>query len=87
MHGIEFLVMGVTALLTQPTGDPSAQRFLWGSPGCGPANPNDKGTKIVPPQPKPLAFVGRFVANQLGAGQVDGKKPSLLCIPSSVALP
>lgn len=55
--------------------------------GCGPADPTDKGTKIVPPQPKPVPFSGRFVANQLGAGQVDGKKPSLLCIPSSVALP
>jgi hypothetical protein len=55
--------------------------------GCGPTTPGDKGTKIVPPQTKPVPFVGRFVASQLGAGQVDGKKPALLCMPASLAAP
>lgn len=54
--------------------------------GCGPAAPGAKGTKIAP-KPAPVApRLGVHVANQFGSGQLDSKKPSLVCLPS-VALP
>lgn len=49
--------------------------------GCGPANPKDKGTKIK--QGKPAALRGTNIANQLQTGQLDTKKPTLVCLPAS----
>ncbi len=52
--------------------------------GCGAANASDKGTPITPPQPKPIAHRGLHVANQLGSGEIDAKKPTLLCVPTAL---
>jgi hypothetical protein len=52
--------------------------------GCGAANPADKGTPITPTQARPVAEVALHVANQFGSGEVDAKKPTLLCIPTAL---
>ncbi len=52
--------------------------------GCGAATPGDKGTAITPAQLPPVAHAGVHVANQLGTGQLDTKKPTLLCIPTAL---
>ena len=54
--------------------------------GCGPTTPGDKGTKIVPKQPKHAPRLGLHLANQFGAATIDTKKATLVCLPS-VALP
>lgn len=54
--------------------------------GCGPAVPGAKGTKIAPRQAPVAPHLGVHVANQLGNGRLDTKKPALICLPS-VALP
>src|SRR5690606_3298272 len=51
--------------------------------GCGPANPGDRGTRIEPAQPAHDPLLGLHTANQLGAGHVDTKKVTLVCLPSA----
>jgi len=54
--------------------------------GCGPAAPNDKGTKIDPPQPKPSPITVA-ITNQFEQNAFVSKKPVELCIPSTKTLP
>jgi hypothetical protein len=49
--------------------------------GCGPADPQDKGTKAK--QEKPPQLRGTNVANQLQTGKLDTKKPAVLCLPAT----
>ena len=51
--------------------------------GCGPATPGDKGTTIVPAQPKHTPVTGLHVANQFGAERLDTVAEAEFCIPSS----
>ena len=53
--------------------------------GCGPSDPKDKGTKIVPGPAKHQKRVGVQVNSQLGPGTLDTAKELELCIPSSVS--
>jgi hypothetical protein len=53
--------------------------------GCGPVDPTDQGTKLVPSQPKHAARTGMFVADQLGTLRLDSVKERELCVPSLVA--
>jgi hypothetical protein len=53
--------------------------------GCGPAVAGDKGTAL--PQAKPAPRLGVHVADQLGGRQLDTKKTSLLCLPSTLPAP
>jgi hypothetical protein len=50
--------------------------------GCGPLNPADHGTAIVPPQPKHTRRIGLFTNNQFGPEQIDSVVEGELCIPS-----
>ena len=50
---------------------------------CGASDPKDKGTKIVPPQPKHVAERGVAVADALETTAVDTKKERLVCLPAS----
>jgi uncharacterized delta-60 repeat protein len=52
--------------------------------GCGPIDPKDKGTKIVPPPAKHRAQSGLRVISQLGPGTLDTAKELELCLPSTV---
>ena len=49
--------------------------------GCGPADPKDKGTKAK--QEKPAQLRATNVANQFQIGQLDTKKPSVVCLPAT----
>jgi Peptidase family M23 len=49
--------------------------------GCGPADPNDRGTPIVPPQPPPPVQEGLFTADQLASLQLATVGPTELCLP------
>jgi len=51
--------------------------------GCEPADDADKGTEIVPPQPKHAPVPGLHVNDQFGPEQLDTKKEVELCIPSA----
>lgn len=52
--------------------------------GCGATNPDDKGTTIVPAQPKHTPVAGLHLANQFGTERLDTVKEAELCIPSTV---
>ena len=54
--------------------------------GCGPVDPKDKGTKIVPKQPGHTPRIGIFVANQLGALRLDSTKECGALHPVGVAV-
>lgn len=51
--------------------------------GCGPAEPADKGTKIVPKQAPHVATHGLHVASELAALQLDTKKAVEVCLPAT----
>ena len=51
--------------------------------GCGPTDPNDRGTKIDPEQLKHTRVRGLQVTTQFGALQIDTKTEVELCIPSA----
>jgi len=55
--------------------------------GCGPLDPKDKGTKIVPAPPKHQKQLGLQIRSQLGPGVLDTAKELELCIPSTVSPP
>jgi hypothetical protein len=55
--------------------------------GCGPLDPKDKGTKIVPAPPKHQPRRGLRVASQLGSTMLDTVKDLEVCIPSTVSPP
>ena len=55
--------------------------------GCGPLDPKDKGTKIVPLPSKHRPRLGLQISSQLGAGVVDTAKEVELCLPSTVSTP
>ena len=51
--------------------------------GCGAVDPDDKGTKIVPPQPVHVPRLAVQIGNQLGGGVLATKKETLVCVPSA----
>jgi len=51
--------------------------------GCGPADPADKGVKILPKQPPHAAMSGLHVASALGALRLDTKKVVEICLPAT----
>ncbi len=52
--------------------------------GCGPLDPKDKGTKIVPAPSKHQPRRGLLVSSQLGVATLDTAKDLEVCIPSTV---
>jgi len=48
--------------------------------------PEDNGTPI-PRQPKHVPVTDIHVANQFGSIEVDTKKQSMLCLPSTAVVP
>lgn len=52
--------------------------------GCGATTLGDKGTTIVPAQPKHTPVTGLYLANQFGTERLDTVKEAELCIPSTV---
>jgi glucose/arabinose dehydrogenase len=50
--------------------------------GCGPTDPDDAGTEIVPEQPKHTKVIGFFTNDQFGPEQLDSQREVELCIPS-----
>jgi hypothetical protein len=52
--------------------------------GCGATNPDDRGTAIVPAQPKHAPLTGLYLANQFGAERLDTVKEAEFCMPSTV---
>jgi glucose/arabinose dehydrogenase len=50
--------------------------------GCVPADPDDTGTDIEPPQAKHAKLIGFFINNQFGPEHLDSQKEVELCIPS-----
>jgi hypothetical protein len=55
--------------------------------GCGPVDPKNKGTKIVPKQPKHQKRVAVHVNGPLGTATLDTANEVELCIPSLTTLP
>lgn len=52
--------------------------------GCGPTTPDDRGTKIVPAQPKHVPVEPVFVNNQFGPHVEATIGEAELCIPSTI---
>jgi hypothetical protein len=55
--------------------------------GCGPVDPKNKGTKIVPKPPKHQKRIAVQINGPLGAATLDTTKEVELCIPSTATLP
>jgi hypothetical protein len=49
--------------------------------GCGPAEPGDRGTSIVPAQSPPTRIAGIATADELGAAGIDAIKVREVCLP------
>lgn len=54
--------------------------------GCGPVDPKDKGTKIVPKPAKHEKRLGVLMNGQLGAATIDTAKELELCVPLTETL-
>jgi len=55
--------------------------------GCGPMDPSDAGSPIVPAQEKHMKRSGIQTANQLGSEQLDTIKEFEVCLPTSATFP
>ena len=55
--------------------------------GCGPLDPKNNGTKLVPPPPKHQKRVAVHVNGPLSTATLDTAKEVEFCIPSITTLP